>query len=109
VNADRRVVLHDIAHARTGDKGEVTNICVFPFDDGDYDLLRARLTAAAVKEHFGDLVAGEVVRYEVPSLCGLNFVLHGTRPGGVAAALQLDTHGKALSYGLLSMEIERAG
>jgi hypothetical protein len=100
------ILLHDIAHARTGDKGEVTNICVFPFDDADYELLRTRLTAEAVKAHFRGLVAGEVVRYEVPSLCGLNFVLHGTRPGGVAAALQLDTHGKALSYGLLAMEIE---
>jgi hypothetical protein len=101
-----RTRLHALAHARTGDKGEVTNISVFPRDDRDYDLLREKLTAAAVKEHFGDLVAGDVVRYEVPSICGLNFVLHGTRPGGVAAALQLDTHGKALSYGLLSMEID---
>jgi hypothetical protein len=102
-----RVLLHEIAHARTGDKGEVTNICVFPYDDADYDLLRARLTPEAVKAHFGEVVAGEVVRYDVPSLYGLNFVLHGTRPGGVAAALELDTHGKTLSYGLLAMEIER--
>jgi hypothetical protein len=102
-----RVLLHEIAHARTGDKGEVTNICVFPYDDEDYELLRARLTPEVVKAHFGDVVAGDVVRYEVPSLCGLNFVLHGTRPGGVAAALELDTHGKALSYALLALEIER--
>lgn len=102
----RRTRLHDIAHARTGDKGEVTNISVFPFDDDDYDVLLEMLTPEAVKEHFGDLVAGDVVRYEVPSICGLNFVLQGTRPGGVAAALELDTHGKALSYGLLSMEFD---
>lgn len=101
-----RVRLHDLAHARTGDKGEVTSIAVFPYDDADYELLRSTLTPEAVKAHFGNLVAGEVVRYEVPSICGLNFVLHGTRPGGVAAALQLDTHGKALSYGLLAMEID---
>lgn len=102
----RRVLLHDIAHARTGDKGEVTNISVFPYDDGDYEALVVALTADAVKAHFGDLVGGDVVRYEVPSICGLNFVLHGTRPGGVAAALQLDTHGKSLSYGLLAMVLE---
>lgn len=101
-----RRLLHELAHARTGDKGEVTNISVFPYDDRDYDLLRERVTAEAVAEHFRDLVSGEVVRYEAPRICGLNFVLHGTRPGGVAAALELDTHGKAMSYGLLSMEIE---
>lgn len=102
----RRIRLHDIAHARTGDKGEVTNISVFPYDDRDYERLVTTLTPEVVKAHFGDLVAGQVVRYEVPSICGLNFVLHGTRPGGVAAALQLDTHGKALSSGLLAMELD---
>lgn len=105
----RTVRLHDIAHARAGDKGEVTNVCVFPYDDEDYPLLRRHLTAEVVKEHFDGIVAGDVVRYDVPSICGLNFVLQGTRPGGVGAALELDTHGKALAYGLLSMELDIDG
>lgn len=100
------VLLHEIAHARAGDKGEITNICVFPYDDEDYARLREQLTASRVKEHFAGVVSGDVERYEVPSVCGLNFVLHGTRAGGVSAAVELDAHGKGLSYGLLLMEIE---
>jgi len=99
------VLLHEIAHARTGDKGEITNICVYPYRDEDYPLLLERLTAGRVKDHFEGIVTGEVERYEVPSICGLNFVLHGTRPGGVSAALELDAHGKGLSFGLLLMEL----
>ena len=97
--------LHDIAHARSGDKGEVTNICLFPYNDSDYDLIHRHVTAAVVRRHFAGTVRGEVIRYEVPSMHGFNFVLYGTRPGGVSAALELDTHGKALSYGLLEIEI----
>jgi hypothetical protein len=100
------VLLHEIAHARTGDKGEITNICVFPYRDEDYPRLRDQVTAERVKQQFEGIVSGEVERYEVPSVCGLNFVLHGTRPGGVSAAIELDAHGKGLSFGLLLMEIE---
>jgi hypothetical protein len=100
------VRLHDIAHARAGDKGEITNICVFPYRDEDYPRLVSQVTADLVKAHFRGIVSGEVERFEIPSVCGLNFVLHGTRPGGVSAALELDAHGKGLSHGLLLMEIE---
>lgn len=100
------VRLHEIAHARTGDKGEVTNICVYPYRDEDYPRLVEQLTADRVREHFAGIVSGEVERFEVPSVCGLNFVLHGTRPGGVSAALELDAHGKGLSFGLLLMDVE---
>jgi hypothetical protein len=100
------VRLYEIAHARTGDKGEITNICLFPYRDDDFGRLLAQVTAERVKEHFAGIVSGEVERFDVPSVCGLNFVLHGTRPGGVSAALELDAHGKGLSFGLLLMEIE---
>jgi len=102
----KKVKLYEIAHSRAGDKGETTNISLFPYADDHYDLLCLQVTARAVKSHFGELVRGEVVRYEVPSLRGLNFVLYGTRIGGVSSALELDPHGKALSFGLLEMEVE---
>ncbi len=98
--------LFEIAHSRSGDKGEVTNISLIPYRDEHYHLLKARVTAAAVKEHFGPIVSGEVVRYELETLKAFNFVLYGTRPGGVAAALDLDAHGKSLSWALLQMEVD---
>lgn len=100
-----RVPLYEIAHARAGDKGEITNIGVFPYRDEDFPLLERELTAERVRDHFEGIVSGEVVRYTVKGICGLNFVLHGTRPGGVSAALELDPHGKGLSSGLLQMTL----
>lgn len=100
------MLLHEIAHARAGDKGEITNICVFPYRDEDYPLLVELLTVERVAAHFAGIVTGEVHRYQVPTVCGLNFVLHGTRPGGVSAALELDAHGKSLSYGLLLIDLD---
>jgi hypothetical protein len=102
----RRVKLYELAHARAGDKGEITNISLFPYDDAHHDLLAQQVTAERVAVAFAEVVSGEVVRYDVPGVRGFNFVLHGTRPGGVAAALHLDTHGKALSFALLELEIE---
>lgn len=98
--------LHEIAHARAGDKGETTNIAVFPYDDADYALLDQHLTAERVGEHFAYLELDSVTRYDVPNLGGFNFVLVGTRRGGVSAALDLDSHGKSLSFVLLAMELE---
>lgn len=99
------VRLHEVAHARAGDKGEITNISLFPYDEEHYQHLATHVTAELVARHFGGIVRGDVVRYDVESLRGFNFVLHGTRPGGVSAALELDTHGKALSFALLELEI----
>ena len=102
----KKVKLYEIAHSRAGDKGEITNISLFPYAEEHYDLLREQVTARAVKAHFGEMVRGEVVRYEIPSIQGLNFVLYGTRMGGVSSALELDAHGKSLSFGLLEMEVD---
>ena len=102
----KKVKLHKIAHARAGDKGENNNVCLFPYEEKHYDLLRNKVTEAVVKKHFNGVVSGDVIRYEIPSLQGFNFVLQGVRKGGVSAALDSDVHGKSLSFGLLDLEIE---
>lgn len=102
----RKVKLYELAHARAGDKGTITNICLFPYDEKNYQLLGQQVTAEKVKAHFSNLVTGEVIRYDLPTLRGFNFVLHGTRSGGVSSALDLDAHGKSLSFGLLELEMD---
>lgn len=98
--------LYDIAHARAGDKGETTNIGVFPYREEHYATLARYLTAERVSSHFAYMNLDSVTRYEVPNIGGLNFVLVGTRRGGVSAALDLDSHGKSLSFVLLALELE---
>jgi hypothetical protein len=97
--------LRALAHGRTGDKGNTSNISVIAHDPADYPRLAAWLTAARVKAHFGPLVLGAVVRYELPQLGALNFVLEGALAGGVTRSLALDAHGKCLSSLLLDLEI----
>ena len=97
--------LRDIAHSRTGDKGDTSVISLIAFDEKDYPLLRDRVTAERVRAHFAGIVHGEVIRYEIPSLGALNFVLHNALGGGVTRSLALDAHGKSLSSRLLDMEI----
>ena len=98
--------LREIAHSRTGDKGNTSNISVIAYDGNHYALLRREVTAERVKELFSGIVQGVVVRYEVPNIGALNFVMHEALGGGVTRSLGLDTHGKALSSALLDMEIE---
>ena len=97
--------LRELAHARTGDKGDTSNISVIAYDPGDFAFLRAHVTTDRVKAHFADIVQGAVERYELPGIGALNFVLHGTLGGGVTRSLSLDAHGKSLSSCLLEMEI----
>ena len=96
--------LWDIAHSRTGDKGNISNISLIAYDSKDYELLKDRVTAEKVKEHFRGIVKG-VVRYELPNIYALNFVMQAALGGGVTRSLSLDMHGKALSSYLLNMEI----
>lgn len=98
--------LRDIAHSRTGDKGNISNISVIAFDARDYPLLRAQVTAERVRAYFEGVVFGEVVRYELPNIAALNFVLDQALGGGVTRSLALDAHGKSLSSALLDLEIE---
>lgn len=97
--------VHQIAHSRTGDKGNTSNISVIAHDRKDYDRLRRHLTADAVKRHFAWVVHGDVVRYELPQLGALNFVMTKALGGGVTRTLALDPHGKCLSSYILEFEI----
>ena len=97
--------LRDLAHSRTGDKGDTSNISLIAFDAADYPLLSRHVTAERVQAHFAGIVHGRVIRYELPRLGALNFVLEGALGGGVTRSLALDAHGKALSSALLSMQI----
>jgi hypothetical protein len=94
-----------IAHARSGDKGTISNISLIAYRPADYPRLARHVTAARVRERFAELVTGEVRRYELPSIGALNFVLYGIADGGVTRTLALDAHGKSLSSALLDMEI----
>lgn len=104
------IPLHRLAHARTGDKGDTSNISIIAYRHEDYPLLCRVLTAekvAAWFAHLRDEHAGNVTRYELPHLHALNFVLPGLLRGGVTRSLALDAHGKCLGAGLLAMPIER--
>jgi hypothetical protein len=98
--------LRELAHSRTGDKGNTSNISVIAFDAKHFPLLEQQVTAERVKAHFAGVVEGEVVRYELPNIAALNFVMDKTLGGGVTRSLALDAHGKALSSALLDLEIE---
>lgn len=97
--------LFDIAHSRTGDKGDISNISVIAYDPKDYDFIAEHVTAEKVKAHFEGIVHGEVVRYEIPSLGALNFVMQQALGGGVTRSLSLDPHGKCLASAMLAMEL----
>ncbi|SNY94409.1 hypothetical protein SAMN04515647_4729 [Cohaesibacter sp. ES.047] len=97
--------LFDIAHSRTGDKGDISNISVIAYDPSDYELLAREVTAEKVKAHFAGIVEGDVVRYELPSIGALNFVMQQALGGGVTRSLALDPHGKCLASALMAMEI----
>ena len=97
--------LRELAHARTGDKGDTAQISVIAYEPGDFAWLAEQVTADRVWEHFAGLVRGSVVRYELPDLGALNFVLHHALDGGVTRSLALDAHGKCLSSVLLELEL----
>ena len=102
-NAPRLV--RDIAHARAGDKGNISNVNVWAFDPADYELLKRNLTAERIKSEFPQLVRGKVERYVIEHLHGLNLVLHEALEGGVNASLNLDSHGKSWSYLILGLPL----
>ena len=102
----RRIPLHEIAHARAGDKGNTSNVSVWAYDAGDYALIRDQLTAERVKAAFPGLIKGPVKRYELEGLAGLNFVMEDALEGGVNTSLNLDGHGKSWSFLILGLDIE---
>lgn len=105
---ERRTV-RDIAHARAGDKGNTSNVNVWTYDPADFELLKRTLTPERIKREFPRLIRGEVTRYELPHLHGLNLVMREALEGGVNASLNLDSHGKSWSYLILGLVLDPEG
>jgi len=101
-----KVRLLDLAHARSGDKGDTANVGVIARRPADYPLLVRALTAERVAAHFAGIITGPVERFELPNLCALNFLLHGALGGGGTVSLKTDAQGKTLSTALLRLELE---
>jgi len=100
------VQLVRLAHARSGDKGNLANVGVIAYDPAHFPLLRELLTPDRVKAHLGELVDGPVERYELPHLHALNFVLHDALEGGGTVSLMTDAQAKVLANAFLRMEVE---
>lgn len=101
-----RAPLSQIAHTRSGDKGDTCNIGVIALDERHYPILAREVTADRVKRHFGELVKGDVERFELPNLGALNFLLHQALGGGGTVSLRTDAQGKTFGAALLALEIE---
>jgi hypothetical protein len=101
-----RVPLRAIAHGRSGDKGNLSNISVIAYSPDFYPILREQLTAERVAQRFAGVALGKVDRYEIPKLGALNFVLHEALGGGVSRNLCLDNYGKSYSAAMLGIEVE---
>ena len=100
------IQLVKLAHARSGDKGDTANVGLIALREDYYPLLAREVTAARVKEHFGDICKGAVERFELPNLGALNFLLHESLGGGGTLSLMTDAQGKTFSTALLRMKIE---
>ena len=100
------IKLHEIAHARAGDKGNRLNISLIPYDPVHWPLLLEQVSAEKVRAWFAHRGATHVVRYELPNLKALNFVIDNVLEGGVNTSLNLDKHGKSNSFRLLDMAIQ---
>jgi hypothetical protein len=102
----KRIRLIDIAHARSGDKGDAANVGVIARDARFYPVLLQELLVDRVKEHFAGICFGKVERFELPNLCAVNFLLHETLGGGGTVSLKNDAQGKTLGSAMLRMEID---
>jgi len=103
-----KIQLTQLAHARSGDKGDTANVGLIALRDEFYPVLAREVTAARVKEHFKGICQGEVERFELPNLGALNFLLHESLGGGGTLSLMTDAQGKTFSTALLRMQIEVA-
>ncbi|MBL1212855.1 MAG: hypothetical protein HND52_05790 [Ignavibacteriae bacterium] len=101
-----KIQLRDIAHGRSGDKGDAANIGIIANDDDGYKIIEKHLTADVVKKHFTGICNGKVERFELPNLRALNFMLHNTLGGGGTVSLKHDAQGKTLAAALLRLELE---
>ena len=103
-----QIYLNQIAHGRSGDKGDTSNVCVFARKPEYYGIIAREVTIERVKAHFGDMVRGEIIRYDVASLQGFNFVMKHALGGGATHSLRLDSLGKSMGSAFLRMKIEVA-
>lgn len=101
-----RVSLSEIAHGRSGDKGNHANVAILAYTSAGYEWLRGHLSADIVRTYFAPLHPSRVVRYEAENVLGLNFVLYDVLAGGASRSLRIDSQGKTLALALLRMEVE---
>ncbi|MCL5029342.1 MAG: hypothetical protein M1480_10050 [Bacteroidetes bacterium] len=101
-----KIKLLEIAHGRSGDKGDAANIGIIANDDKGFEIIKKQLTTEKVKTHFEGICFGEVERFELPNLRALNFLLHNTLGGGGTVSLKHDAQGKTLAAALLRMELD---
>ena len=101
-----KIQLVDLAHARSGDKGDTANVGVIALDPRWYEVLEQFVTQEKVADHFRGMIDGDVERYELPNLNALNFLLHGALDGGGTLSLKTDAQGKVYSTALLRMVID---
>ena len=98
--------LREIAFSRSGDKGDISNVSVIPYDESHYEIIREQVTVERVKKAYGSLVKGSIKRYELPGVKALNFVMHKALEGGVSRSLCLDIHGKSRGAIMGAIEIK---
>jgi hypothetical protein len=106
MSSGQRLSLADLAHGRSGDKGNHANVAVLAYTAAGFAWLREHLTAEVVARYFAPLGPSRVVRYEVPNVLGLNFVLHDVLAGGASRSLRADNQGKTLALALLRMPLD---
>lgn len=99
------IYLKDIAHGRSGDKGDTSNVCIFAREPKYYETIKREVTIEKVREHFGDMVKGDILRYEVESLQGFNYVMKHALGGGATLSLRLDSLGKSMGSAFMRMKI----
>lgn len=102
----KKIKLIDIAHGRSGDKGNAANIGIIAYDEKGFQIIKKHLTASRVKKHFKGICFGKVERFEMPNIRALNFLLHDTLGGGGTVSLKHDAQGKTLAAALLRLELD---
>ena len=102
----KKIKLRKIAFSRSGDKGDISNVSVIPYDEKHFDVIKSQVTVEKVQAAYGALVQGEIKRFELPGIKALNFVMYGALGGGVSRSLCLDVHGKSRGAIMGNIEIE---
>jgi hypothetical protein len=102
----KKVKLSELALARSGDKGDISDIGLMAFNEKNYEIIKKQVTPQRVKEHFKDWVKGDVKIYEMPNVLSLEIVMHQALGGGATKTLRFDQTGKAMGNALLFMEVE---